>query len=84
MNHAFTETYERVSEMVGPTLPVNYPRLPGHKPRPEENKYNAWWVTITLYMYMIAFVTYGRRHQITCLRGLRTTNAQTSLRIRTD
>ena len=42
MNHAFADTYQRVSEMIGPTLPVNYPRLPGHKPNPEDNKYNAW------------------------------------------
>ena len=44
MNHTFGDTYERLSELVSPTLPVKYPRLPGHKPSPEENKYNAWYV----------------------------------------
>ena len=42
MNHTFADTYERVSELVGPTLPVKYPRTPGYRPSPEENVYNAW------------------------------------------
>ncbi len=36
-------SYERVDQLVEPTLPVKYPRSPGYRPGPEENKYNAWY-----------------------------------------
>lgn len=29
-----------------PLLPTKYPRVPGHRPTPEENPLNAWYVTI--------------------------------------
>ena len=32
----------RLDEIPEPTLPVKYPRTPGYRPPPEENKYNAW------------------------------------------
>lgn len=36
-------SYERLSELSEPTLPVKYPRTPGYRPYGEENKYNAWY-----------------------------------------
>ncbi len=35
--------YTRLDALAEPKLPVNYPRLPGHRPSPEENPYNAWY-----------------------------------------
>ena len=37
------ESYRRVDQLVEPALPVNYPRQPGYRPRPEDNPYNAWY-----------------------------------------
>lgn len=42
MNHESAVHYGRLMQLVSPTLPVKYPRTPGYKPPPEENKYNAW------------------------------------------
>ena len=36
-------SYSRVDELVEPTLPVKYPRMPGFRPQPEDNPYNAWY-----------------------------------------
>jgi len=36
-------SYSRLDELAEPKLPVKYPRVPGYRPRPEENKYNAWY-----------------------------------------
>ena len=36
-------TYERLDELVEPTLPVTYAREPGHRPTAEENPNNAWY-----------------------------------------
>eukprot|EP00057_Strongylocentrotus_purpuratus_P004679 XP_003729228.1 PREDICTED: glutamyl-tRNA(Gln) amidotransferase subunit A, chloroplastic/mitochondrial [Strongylocentrotus purpuratus] len=35
-------TLNEASHLPEPTLPVKYPRIPGHKPDPQENPYNAW------------------------------------------
>ncbi|XP_076442330.1 urethanase-like [Babylonia areolata] len=38
-----TGAYQRVGEMVDPTVPkVKYPRTPGYRPQPEDNPCNAW------------------------------------------
>ncbi|MGI8316992.1 amidase [Halobacillus mangrovi] len=37
------QSYNRLSQLVEPTLPVEYPRTPGYRPSPEENEYNAWY-----------------------------------------
>ena len=42
--------YETVDKMVAPTLPVKYPRVPGYRPDQEENKYNAWYVCLLVYV----------------------------------
>jgi amidase len=34
-------SYARLDELAEPKLPVKYPRAPGYRPGPEENKYNA-------------------------------------------
>jgi amidase len=36
-------SYNRLDELVEPSLPVKYPRTPGRRPAPEENPYNAWY-----------------------------------------
>jgi amidase len=37
-------SYEEVERLAEPALlPVNYPRTPGYRPGPEENRYNAWY-----------------------------------------
>jgi len=36
-------SYNRLDELAEPSLPVKYPRTPGHRPRAEENPYNAWY-----------------------------------------
>jgi amidase len=35
-------SYDRLDALVEPTLPVRYPRGPGYRPDPAENRYNAW------------------------------------------
>lgn len=35
--------YARLDELVEPSLPVRYPRTPGHRARPEDNPLNAWY-----------------------------------------
>ena len=42
MNESFANTYQCLSELVCPTIPVKYPRTPGHRPVPDENIHNAW------------------------------------------
>ncbi|CAH1781243.1 unnamed protein product [Owenia fusiformis] len=38
--------YQMLEELVEPTLEVKFPRTPGHKPKPDENPFNAWaWCT---------------------------------------
>ena len=32
----------RIDRLPEPTLPVKYPRVPGYRPPPEENRHNAW------------------------------------------
>src|SRR5215469_2181069 len=36
-------SYARLDQLAEPKLPVSYPRTPGYRPGPEENKYNAWY-----------------------------------------
>lgn len=36
-------SYARLDELTEPTLPVKYPRTPGHRPQPQENPLNAWY-----------------------------------------
>src|SRR5579871_3244693 len=36
-------SYNRLDQLPEPKLPVNFPRLPGHRPSSEENPYNAWY-----------------------------------------
>ena len=36
-------SYARLDQLAEPKLPVKYPRTPGYRPGPEENKYNAWY-----------------------------------------
>ncbi|KAL3857309.1 hypothetical protein ACJMK2_011990 [Sinanodonta woodiana] len=38
-----TESYDRVSRLERPSLPVKYPRTPGYRPSPQDNKHNAWY-----------------------------------------
>ncbi|CAH1797681.1 unnamed protein product, partial [Owenia fusiformis] len=38
----FCEAYQKLEELVEPTLEVKFPRTSGHKPTKEENPYNAW------------------------------------------
>ncbi|MGO8919628.1 MAG: amidase [Stellaceae bacterium] len=35
--------YDRLDQLPEPKLPVRYPRLPGYRPGPEENPFNAWY-----------------------------------------
>ncbi|KAH3886349.1 amidase-like isoform X2 [Dreissena polymorpha] len=37
------EAYQVVSDSVAPTLLVKYPRTPGYRPEPNDNKHNAWY-----------------------------------------
>jgi amidase len=37
------DSYNRLDELAEPKLPVKYPRAPGYRPAPEENRYNAWY-----------------------------------------
>ena len=36
-------SYERLDQLPEPTLPVKYPRTPGHRPTPQDNPLNAWY-----------------------------------------
>ncbi len=36
-------SYDRLDELVEPTLPVNYDRSPGYRPSEDENPHNAWY-----------------------------------------
>ena len=36
------ELYDVVDSLDPPTPPVKYPRTPGNKPEPDDNKLNAW------------------------------------------
>ncbi|KAK6177299.1 hypothetical protein SNE40_015426 [Patella caerulea] len=35
-------SFQRLSELPEPTLPVKYPRVPGYRPAEQDNPYNAW------------------------------------------
>ena len=35
-------SYNRLDQLPEPKLPVKYPRTPGYRPGPEENRFNAW------------------------------------------
>ena len=37
------ESYDRLDQLPEPTLPVMYPRDPGHRPKPEDNPLGAWY-----------------------------------------
>ena len=37
------ESYDRLDQLPEPTLPVMYPRNPGHRPKPEDNPLGAWY-----------------------------------------
>ncbi|XP_070558579.1 amidase-like isoform X1 [Ptychodera flava] len=37
------KAFDMVDSLPEPLLPVKYPRTPGYRPRPEENKLNAWY-----------------------------------------
>src|SRR6516162_10296023 len=36
-------SYDRLDQLTEPSLPVQYPRTPGHRPAPAENPLNAWY-----------------------------------------
>jgi len=36
------DAYDVIDELPNPLPPVKYPRTPGYKPAPEDNKYGAW------------------------------------------
>src|ERR671932_79337 len=36
-------SYARLDQLVEPSLPVSYPRRPGHRPAPEDNPLGAWY-----------------------------------------
>lgn len=36
-------SYKRLEQYAEPTLPVKYPRTPGHRPAAEDNPHNAWY-----------------------------------------
>ncbi len=36
-------SYDRLDELAEPSLPVKYPRTPGHRPSEGDNPYNAWY-----------------------------------------
>jgi amidase len=38
------EAYSRLDRMPDELPPVSYPRLPGRRPAPEENRHGAWYV----------------------------------------
>ncbi|KAJ8020182.1 hypothetical protein HOLleu_39705 [Holothuria leucospilota] len=41
----FCEGFNAIDRLPEPTLPVKYPRFPGHRPKPEENPLNGWYVS---------------------------------------
>ena len=50
-------TYQRLSEIPDPKLPVKYPRTPGYRPVGEDNPDNAWQVnTLLSFLSLIVFV----------------------------
>lgn len=36
------DAYDVIDELPNPLPPVKYPRMPGSKPMPKDNKYGAW------------------------------------------
>ena len=36
-------SYDRLDELIEPTLPVKYDRSPGYRPSADENPHNAWY-----------------------------------------
>jgi amidase len=42
------EAYNAVDRMAQELPPVTYPRMPGHRPSGEENRYGAWYVKTTI------------------------------------
>ena len=40
----YVDAYNTIAEMPDEVPRVRYPRTPGYRPGPEENKYNAWYV----------------------------------------
>src|SRR5262249_46484298 len=36
-------SYRRIAQLQEPRLPVKYPRAPGYRPSPEDNRLNAWY-----------------------------------------
>jgi amidase len=42
------EGYNVVDSLPNNLPPVTYPRTPGHRPGPEENKHNAWYYKSTV------------------------------------
>ncbi|WP_027416831.1 amidase [Aneurinibacillus terranovensis] len=43
MMKATLQSYDRLNQLVEPSLPVKYPRTSGYRPSSEENPYNAWY-----------------------------------------
>ncbi|XP_045166550.1 amidase-like [Mercenaria mercenaria] len=43
MEETLAGSYQIVNDLVAPTLPVKYPRVPGYRPEPEDNQCNAWY-----------------------------------------
>ncbi len=41
-------SYARLDQLAEPTLPVKYPRSPGHQPDPEDNRFGAWYWKSTI------------------------------------
>lgn len=37
------QSYDALDQLAEPSLPVKYPRTPGHRPTKDENPYNAWY-----------------------------------------
>ena len=42
------EAYSQLDRMPDELPPVTYPRLPGRRPLPEENRYGAWYVKTSI------------------------------------
>ena len=45
-------TYQRLSEIPDPKLPVKYPRTPGYRPVGKDNRLNAWQVCYSTVFFM--------------------------------
>lgn len=41
-------SYARLDQLTEPTLPVKYPRSPGHRPQPDDNPLGAWYWKSTI------------------------------------